>query len=189
MFQIADDKHRAFTGLYTRYYPKLFRFSRFYVLSEEDAENIVQDMFIYIWSHFEMLDGVRNMDAFLFTLIKNKCVDFLREQLPTYQKKHEIQDITGKEYEYRLFSLQQLDETELSVDDVEILLQNAIEKLPERCREIFLLSRMEGLKNREIAERMQITISTVENQMTIAIRKLKDELKDYLPFLFFLMLK
>ncbi|HCC53275.1 MAG TPA: RNA polymerase sigma-70 factor, partial [Porphyromonadaceae bacterium] len=68
---------------------------------------------------------------------------------------------------------------------VENLLNDAIGKLPDRCREIFVLSRMEGLKNREIANRLQISVSTVENQMTIAIRKLKYELRDYLPVLLF----
>lgn len=189
MSTVAEDKNSMFTELYVRYFPKLLRFSRFYVLSEEEAENIVQDVFVYLWSHFEVLEGVRNRDAYLFTLVKNKCIDFLREQLSQQQKKRELQDIIGKEYEYKLFSLQQMDETQLSVDDVETLLQNAIEKLPERCREVFLLSRMDGLRNREIAERLDISVSTVENQMTIAIRKLKTELKDYLPLLIFLLVK
>lgn len=178
-------KENVFSGIYERYFPKLLRFSLFYVLSEEEAENIVQDIFEGIWNRMEILEGIRNMDAFLFTLIKNRCIDYLRNQLSINDKKHKLQEVVGKEYGFKLFSLQQIDETLLSVDEVETLLQNAIEKLPERCREIFLLSRIEGLKNREIAERLQLSVSTVENQMTIAIRKLKLELKDYLPFILF----
>jgi len=178
-------KRDAFSGVYMRYFSKLLRFSRFYVLSGEEAENIVQDIFADIWGRMDVLDGIRNMDAYLFTLVKNRCLDYLRSQLPVNEKKHTLQDITGKELEFKLFSLQQVDENLLSVDDVEELLQHAIEKLPERCRKIFVLSRVEGLKNREIAERLQISLSTVENQMTIAIRKLKSELKDYLPLILF----
>ncbi len=63
----------------------------------------------------------------------------------------------------------------------------AINKLPERCRQVFLKSRIEGKKNREIANELNLTVSTVENQMTIALRKLRVELKDYLPLLLFLL--
>lgn len=175
----------AFSGIYVRYFPKLLRFSQFYVLSEEEAENIVQDIFADIWGRMSVLDGIRNMDAFFFTLVKNRCIDYLRNQLPINDKRQKLQDVVGKELDFKLFSLQQIDESLLSVDEVEALLQNAIEKLPERCREIFILSRMDGLKNREIAERLHISVSTVENQMTIALRKLRTELKDYLPVILF----
>ena len=63
----------------------------------------------------------------------------------------------------------------------------AINKLPERCRQVFLKSRIEGKRNREIANELNLTVSTVENQMTIALRKLRVELKDYLPLLLFLL--
>lgn len=184
MPQTEKNKHTVFSGIYTMYFPRLLRFSRFYVLSEGEAENIVQDIFAYIWSHMEVLDGIRNMDAFLLTMVKNRCVDFLRGQLSD-ERKEKLQNFVGQEFEFKLYSLQQVDETLLSADQAEKLLYAAIDKLPERCREIFLLSRMEGLKNREIAERLQVSVSTVENQMTIAIRKLKIELKDYLPILLF----
>ena len=63
----------------------------------------------------------------------------------------------------------------------------AINKLPERCRQVFLKKRIEGKRNREIANELNLTVSTVENQMTIALRKLRVELKDYLPLLLFLL--
>ncbi len=184
-FQRLENKDAVFTGIYVRYFPKLLRFARFYVLTEADSENIIQDIFADIWTNMQLFDGVRNMDAYLFTLVKNRCIDYLRNQVAKNEKEQDLQGIAGKEIEFKLFSLQQVDETLLSVDDVENLLNDAIGKLPDRCREIFVLSRMEGLKNREIANRLQISVSTVENQMTIAIRKLKYELRDYLPVLLF----
>ncbi|MDR0431141.1 MAG: RNA polymerase sigma-70 factor [Tannerellaceae bacterium] len=184
MLREQENKDAVFSEMYVRYYPKLLRFSKFYVLSEEDSENIIQDIFTEMWTQMELLKGIRNMDAYLFALVKNRCIDYLRNQVAIYEKKRNLQDVTGKELEFKLYSLQQVDEM-LFVDDVEKLLQSAINKLPKRCREVFLLSRSEGLKNREISERLQISVSTVENQMTIAIRKLKSELKDYLPVLLF----
>jgi len=180
-----QEKNKVFTGIYRHYFPRLLRFARFYVLSAEDAENIIQDIFAYLWEHLEILDPVKNRDAFLFTLIKNKCIDHLRDQLAQSNKSEKLQDIIGKEYELKLYSLQQLEEASLSIKDIEQLVEDAVNKLPERCREIFLLKRSEGLKNREIADRLGISVNTVENQMTIAIRKLKAELKDHIPILLF----
>jgi RNA polymerase sigma-70 factor (ECF subfamily) len=74
-----------------------------------------------------------------------------------------------------------------SDEEIEQILMTAINKLPERCRQVFLKSRIEGKKNREIANELNLTVSTVENQMTIALRKLRVELKDYLPLLLFLL--
>ena len=88
--------------------------------------------------------------------------------------------------EFKLYSLQKFDENSFSFFEMERILQQAIESLPERCREIFKLSRMEGLQNKEIAARLGISVNTVEGQMSIALRKLRVALKDYLPFFIFM---
>lgn len=94
--------------------------------------------------------------------------------------------------EYRLtlqmkyYSLGELDEGIFEKDDVEQLLSKVIDSLPERCREIFLKSKIEGKKQKEIAEEMNISINTVETQMGIAYKKLRNELKDYFPLFIFL---
>ena len=161
------------------------RFSQAYVIAEEDAENIVQDIFLYLWEHPEVFKTIDNMDAFLFTLVKNRCLNFLKHNL--YIKKRTLETAEEQEMQMNLYSLQQFDESFLTISEVENLIDEVIGKLPERCREIFILSRMEGLKYKEIAERLNISVNTVENQMSIALRKLKIELKDYLPLLLFII--
>ena len=174
-----------FSRVYSIYFPKLVRFAREFVLSTEDAENVIQDIFIYLWEHQELLDTLTNLNAFLFTLVKNKCIDQLRHRKLLERKREEFKTVFDKEIQLKLYALQQFDENALSNEDIEIILDNAINSLPEKCREVFVLSRMEGLKNREIAERLNISAKTVENQMTTAIRKLRVELKDYLPLFYF----
>lgn len=176
-----------FSRVYSIYFPKLVRFAREFVLSTEDAENIIQDIFIYLWEHKELLDTLTNLNAFLFTLVKNKCIDQLRHRKLLERKREEFKTVLDKEIQLKLYALQQFDENALSNEDIEIILNNAINSLPEKCREVFILSRMEGLKNREIAERLNISAKTVENQMTTAIRKLRVELKDYLPLFIFII--
>lgn len=69
-----------YSKVYAIYFPKLVRFSQSYVLSRHDAENIVQDIFLYLWEHRELIESLGNINAFLFTLVKNRCIDFLRKQ-------------------------------------------------------------------------------------------------------------
>ena len=156
----------------------MLRFSQTYVIAEEDAENIVQDTFLYLWEHLELLEDIDHLDAFLFTLIKNRCLNFLKHQSYIQAKTCSLK--ADEE-------LEQFDEAVSSISEVENLLSQTMQKLPERCREIFLLSRIEGLKYKEIAERLDISVNTVENQISIALRKLRSELKEYLPLLVFII--
>ena len=164
----------------------MLRFSQTYVIAEEDAENIVQDTFLYLWEHLDLLKDIEHLDAFLFTLIKNRCLNFLKHQSYIQAKTCSLKADEELEYQLNLYALEQFDEAVSSIPEVENLLSQTMQKLPERCR-IFLLSRIEGLKYKEIAERLNISVNTVENQISIALRKLRSELKDYLPLLVFII--
>jgi len=177
----------GYSKLYEVYFPKLVRFSESYVLSEYDAENIVQDVFLYLWENREVLSTLDNTNAFLFTLVKNRCIDFLRKQTQIKNKKQPLTDLQEKELELKLYSLQKFDEHHFSPEEIENMITNAIHSLPERCREIFILSRLEGLRHKEIASRLNISTNTIEGQIGIALKKLRTELKDYLPLFFFII--
>lgn len=176
-----------FSKVYSIYFPKLVRFAREFVLSTEDAENIIQDIFIYLWEHQDILATISNQNAFLFVLVKNRCIDFIRQKKLIERKREEFEVVLEKELQLKMYALQQFDENALSTSDIEIILNNAINSLPEKCREIFILSRMEGLKYKEIADRLEISTKTVENQIITALKKLRVELKDYLPLFLFII--
>lgn len=155
-------------------------------MSDEDAENIVQDLFVYLWENLGILDTLSNPNAFLFTLIKNRCIDFLRRKNNITNKKVPV-DLQTRELYLKFQALQQFDENALSANDIEKILNEAINKLPPKCKEVFILSRMEGLKHQEIAMRLDISARTVQNHIISALGKLKILLKDYLPlYIFFL---
>ena len=181
------ETQKSFSDIYSIYYVRMLRFSQTYVIAEEDAENIVQDTFLYLWEHLDLLKDIEHLDAFLFTLIKNRCLNFLKHQSYIQAKTCSLKADEELEYQLNLYALEQFDEAVSSIPEVENLLSQTMQKLPERCREIFLLSRLEGLKYKEIAERLNISVNTVENQISIALRKLRSELKDYLPLLVFII--
>jgi RNA polymerase sigma-70 factor (ECF subfamily) len=184
---IAPDQETPFEKIYSIYYPKLVRFSREYILSVYDAENIVQDCFIYIWEQRDNLPAIKNINAFLFRLVKNKCVDYLRHKVTVASKKRELQDIHIKEAEYKLLSIEALDDASISDEEIEHIIYNAINSLPEKCREIFVLSKLNGMKYEEIAAQLNISKNTVKNQVAIALKKMRHELKDNFPLLLFII--
>ena len=176
---LLKDVRNNFDKIYVLYYSRMFRFAKEYVLFDEDAENIVQDVFLLLWEKREVLDIQIRLVSYLFALVKNKSLDYLRHK--------EIADEYKQELSAKLTALELLNYSFTSDEEIEQILMTAINKLPERCRQVFLKSRIEGKKNREIANELNLTVSTVENQMTIALRKLRVELKDYLPLLLFLL--
>ena len=76
----------SFSELYLIYYPKLVRFAKEFVMSEEDAENITQDVFTDLWEKRESMNHIENMNAYLFRLVRNKCLDYLKHKVFSYQK-------------------------------------------------------------------------------------------------------
>lgn len=180
--RLTDNKE--FSQIYIEYFPKLMRFAQEYILSAEDAKNIVQDMFLYLWEQPETLAAVSNLNAFLYTLIKNRCIDYYRRNTRIGKFKSFDSD-----YEKELFlKMEALHKFEMDIfddEDIELILDKAISKLPERCQQVFRLSRLEDLKHEAIAQKLNISVHTVQNHISTALRKLKEELKDYLPLFFF----
>lgn len=162
-------------------------FAKEYVIQEEDAENIVQDVFMELWENSALLSTHTNIFAFLFTAVKNRCIDFLRRKTLSQKVKDNIQSEQSILLDIKLQSLEYFDDNMLSSSNIESIVDNAINQLPERCREIFVLNKIEGKKQREIAKILNISIHTVESQMSIANRRLKELLKDLLPLLFFVI--
>ena len=183
---ILEKQHIDFAQIYLSYFSKMKRFAREYVLSDEDAENIVQDVFLDFWEKKELLPLPINILAYLFTSIKNRCIDFLRHKIVQKEVENKMQEEYRLTLQMKYYSLGELDEGIFYKYDVEQLLSKVIDSLPERCREIFLKSKIEGKKQKEIAEEMNISINTVETQMGIAYKKLRNELKDYFPLFIFL---
>jgi RNA polymerase sigma-70 factor (ECF subfamily) len=160
-------------------------FAKVYVLSEEEAENIVQDVFAELWEKGDTRLEYANLASFLFISVKNKCLNFLRHQAVIQESANKIQEEYTLTLQAGLNSLKVLDLNFLSEQNMHEILKNALDSLPERCRQIFIMNKIEGKKHREIAKILNISINTIETQMGIAYRHLRKELKGCLLLLFF----
>lgn len=177
-----------FEEIYVSWFSRMKCFALEYVVSEEDAENIVQDVFTELWDRKEVLAYDVNLIAILFTSIKNRCIDLLRHRVVVKEATNLIQEEYQITLRMKLASLELFDQSMLSEQDIEKIITEAIDSLPEKCREIFIKSKIEGKKQKEIAEELDISLKTVENQMSIAYKKIRFQLRDYLPLLLFLLI-
>lgn len=167
--RIQHSDKQAFDLLFRKYYIPMCRFALKLNGSESAAEEAVQEVFIYLWEQRQHISVSKSIISYLFQSIRNKVYEQYRKEQ------------TRKRYEEEYVSndLEQEDMTEKQLDDYEIscLVWNAVDQLPEKCREIFQLSRDEGLTYNEIAEHLKVSPKTVENQMGIAFKKLREILQ------------
>lgn len=170
-----------FESIYITYYSRLKRFAREFVICPDDAENIVHDVFLELWQKQSTLTYPINIEALLISSVKNRCIDFLRHKVVVNKANDRIQT----EYEYcfrlKLQTLEILEEEQFQDIDLEKVIMDAINSLPEKCREIFIKSKIEKKKQKVIAEEMNLSVNTIESQIAIAYKKLRCELKHLLP--------
>lgn len=164
--------------LFRAYYAGLCGYARKYVAESEVAEEIVQDIFVLLWEKRETLAIKSSFKSYLFRAVNNKCLNYLKHQQVrnTYQAHAQQADPVHAAPSDDLLAAQELEHKILAT----------LSSLPKQRRKIFQMSRYEGLKYREIAEKLNLSPKTVEVQMGKALKTLRNALKDYLySFLFF----
>ncbi|MDR0749034.1 MAG: RNA polymerase sigma-70 factor [Tannerellaceae bacterium] len=166
-----------FREFYIHWYSRLKSFAREYVIYEADAEDIIQDVFLELYEKYESLAYRVNIVAYLFTTIRNRCIDHIRHKIIEQESARRIQEEYLLTLRMKINSLEVLHNELFKDGCIECIVENALHTLPERCREIFIMHKIEGKKLREIAEEMSISPKTVENQITIAYKKLRMELQ------------
>ncbi|RNC63397.1 RNA polymerase sigma-70 factor [Proteiniphilum sp. X52] len=169
-----------FESLFRRLQPGLFAYCCKYVEDEELARDIVQECLVQLWENYETING--SYEKYMIVAVKNRCISHFRT-LRLQSKFAESVRLKIKEFEFHPDTPDPL--TDIYMKEVSVLLQEYIEKLPAKCRKIFIMSRQEGLKNQEIADRLGISVRTVEAQIYHALKVIRIGLKDYLPFFCF----
>lgn len=175
-----------FKRLYLKYFARLTRFASYYTLTKEDAENIVQDVFLKLWETRNKTALEIRVVSFLFTLVKNRCLDYLKH-LHVQEEYCEYEESRYRyEIQFKLDSLERMDIEWPDEEEIYHKINAAIESLPPKCREILIKSKIEGKKYREIAEEMSLSEKTIENQIGIAIKKLRLQLSNKYILLIFM---
>jgi RNA polymerase sigma-70 factor (ECF subfamily) len=166
--QLKKSSPFAFQVLFDKYSQKIYRFSLSYLKDKAEAEEIVQEVFMKIWSSRNELVDHTSFESFLFTMAKNAILNTLRKS-----KYHQAY----LEYSKLHPGKHALLDEELDFNELNRAYQKSVEGLSPRRREIYRLSREKNLSNAAIAEKMDISVKTVENQMTAALAEIKKNLR------------
>jgi len=181
IFKNPFDNHK-FNSLFDALYTPLCRYSLKYVTNKDAAEDIVQDLFVYIWENRERLATISSIESYAYTAIKNRSLSYLQKNFTTGK-------ISGYNQATETGFISELPGPEELLDskELEAILEQALEALPLQCRTIFTMKRFGEFSNEEVAEKLHISVKTVENQMTIALRKLAGFVSTHWGLVFFLL--
>lgn len=168
---VLEDDHEAFKKLFFEFYASLCVFAGRYVSSSETCEDVVQEVFFNIWKNRKTLNIHSSFRNFLVTSVRNSCTDYLRKQ--SSQNKY-LEN-------YSLSSSSPSPDDVYTINELEEMLQAALEKLPSNVQSAFNMSRTQKMTYNEIAAEMNISPKTVESYISQALKILREELKDYLP--------
>lgn len=165
------DKEHAIEVLFRNYY-KYVCGVLYPVLKEKTViEDVAQDVFYDLWRKREKLDINTSLSAYLKRAAINKALNHIRDQRMKFDDYAEMPQMKSKELN---------SQRKIELNELEVLVKSSIDKLPERCRIIFSLSRYEKMSYREIAKHLDISVKTVENQISKALKELRIHLKPYL---------
>lgn len=166
--ELKTGSQGAFNLLFYKYERKLYAFSLSILPSREDAEEVVQEVFYKIWKNRDLLNEQTSFKAFIFTIAKNYIFNLLSKRVSETAYKHYYRDATSN----------QVNSTEESCyfHELKNTIEQMVSKMPDKRKQVFTMSRLEGLTNQEIAAQLNLSLSTVENHINKSLKTLKEQL-------------
>jgi RNA polymerase sigma-70 factor (ECF subfamily) len=172
--KIRNDDHAAFRSLFDTYYASLCHYASHFLNDDSLSEEVVQELFVKLWEKRKMLDVETSVKHYLFRAVRNGCLNQIQHD--------KVKQLHGKKLKEALMSEDPAEEYMITPEMI-LRLEEGIELLPVKRREIFRLSREYGLKYREIAEKLNISVKTVEAQMGLALKALRQKIKVLIIFM------
>lgn len=170
VYDLKRDNEKSLEVLFDYYYPRLYNFSKTFLKIEDGIDDLLQEVFIKIWKNRKNINTTSNFNSFVFTITRNLLLNELRSRLNNKKMKDEIGKLSiAPEYD---------DFEKIEYDELKQQVESIVEQLPERQKEVFILSRTEGLSHNEIAEKLDITTKTVEYHISLALKTLKNRFKE-----------
>ena len=166
--ELADNNQLALEELFSYYYPRLYNFSKSFLKLEEGIDDILQEVFLKIWDNRKNIKSNYTFNSYIFTITRNLLLNELRSRLNNQKLRDQLLKASVAE-EYLSFEMTGYDELKEKIEGL-------IDELPPRQREIFRLSRFEGLSHQEIAEKYHLSTKAIEYHITRSIRFLKNKL-------------
>ncbi len=174
--QMQQGNRDAYNQVFIQFYSPLCEYASQFV-TDTDAEELVQDLMLYVWENRKSLTVEKSLKSYLFVAVRNRCYNAIRD----HQSKARIHNFL-----YEKLKDQIEDPDYYMINELAVNLEKAIEELPESYRETFKMSRFGEMSNAAIAEKLDVSVKTVEYRITQSLKIIRVKLKDYLPLLVFL---
>lgn len=163
------------------------RFALLYVRDGHTVQDILMECYAYVWEHRDEIDLSGNVEAYMFTMIKHKCLDHLLHLSRRQGVEEQLSSDARWELDMSITTLRAFDPLWIYDKEVRARIEKAIASLPENTRRIFVMNRVDGMTYREIAESLGISVKTVEAHISKALKTLRGSLGDYYMVLIFLL--
>ena len=157
---IRKNDYVSYNKLFERYYGRLCQYVYSLLMDKSDTEDIVQELFLNIWKNRERIEIKENVGGYLYKMAKHLALNHLRSKV-YFNNLSETQDQLSYE------------DDRVESEEFRITLYSCIDHLPDRCKEVLLLHRIKGLKQKEISEKLDVSIKTIKNQIWISLQKLR----------------
>lgn len=175
--QAGDES--AFETIFNDHYEKLCRYAQSFLGDKDEAEEAVQASYLGIWEKRAALDITDSIKAYLFRTVRNRCLNAIKHE--KVKQEHVIHETHHKEKTRESVA------EAVAANELEQRIAEAVRQLPEQCRLVFKLSRFEEMRYQEIADQLNISVKTVENQMGKALKLMRTQLQEFLPALLFIL--
>jgi RNA polymerase sigma-70 factor (family 1) len=172
------DDSDAFNEIYKRYWKPLFESARYKTKSDEIAEELLQNLFLNLWEK-RAAQQIENLGAYLFTILKYQIVNHYRA-LFLAEKYADFAQARREGYEHEA-------DVDVNIQDIVAIFEKVLQQLPEKTSRVFHMSRLEHKTTREIATALELPERTVEYHITQSLKQLRQQLRDFLPLVFFIL--
>ena len=173
---LKSGDHAAFEKIFVSYFDKVKCFISGLVKSKDEAEEIVQDIFMQLWINRDLIDTQKSFSTYLYTIARNKAFNHLKKRMVRDSYAVDVGSTAAA-------SLSANAKDTLLAVEMELLIEMVVRKMPERRQEIYRLSRDKGLSNDEISARLNISKKTIENQLSLTLKEIKSGIRIFLLFL------
>ena len=168
--RLKNEDKSAVDDLFAYYYPRLYHFSKSILKIENGIDDILQEVFVKIWLNRQKIVNHETFNAYIYTITKNEVLNLIRSNLRDHTFKDQLfQHAVAEEYQNSL---------PLEYEEIKAGIDKIVANLPEKRQRVFVLSRNEGLSNKEIAQQLNISEKTVEDHITHAIKQIKSSMKE-----------
>lgn len=176
---LRQGDEQVFETIFKTYYERLCNYANTILNDMDEAEEMVQGAFLTVWEKHDTLEIHTSVKSYLYRAVHNSCLNRV--------KHYKVRKTYGDSVKNQTELLHDDASQDLIGSELDAIVANAIDSLPDQCKLVFKLSRFENLTYAEIAEQLGISVKTVENHMVKALKVLREKLKDYLPVLIWLL--